>query len=77
MTDLHPLIQLAILIFGPTGAAFVGVKLTLNGTREDVREIKADVKALGGTVTGLDKRVTVIEDRADRHGSPPKRWDEA
>lgn len=48
-------------IFGSSGAAWVGVKVSLNGTRARVLEIHQDVKDLRGDVGGLSNRVTRIE----------------
>ena len=62
MTELHPLIQLAIVLLGPTGAAYVGVRVSLNGTRENVRELKRDVSKLSTDMTDVRERLARIED---------------
>ena len=61
MTELHPLIQLAIVLLGPTGAAYVGVRVSLNGTRENVRELKRDVSKLSTDMTDVRERLARIE----------------
>ena len=42
--------QLLALVLGPSGAAWVGVKMALNGTREQVKDLKGDIKALSKDV---------------------------
>lgn len=63
MPDLHPLIQLAIVLLGPGGAAYVGVRVSLNGTKENVRELKKDVGKLSTDMTDVRERVARIEGR--------------
>lgn len=43
------------LIFGPSGAAFVAVKYSLNGTRDSVRRIEANVKEVSAKVDVLSE----------------------
>lgn len=38
--------EIVVLVFGPTGGAWIGVKSSLNGMRGDIKEIKGDVKEL-------------------------------
>jgi len=57
MDELHPLIQLAVLVLGPTGAVWVSVKASLNGMREDVRELKHDMKDVRERVARLEAGV--------------------
>lgn len=62
-------IQIAVVIgsiVGPAGAAWAGVKVSLNGTRERVKEIQAEVKEHTGQLAKVDTRLTVIEDRSKR-----------
>jgi hypothetical protein len=37
--------------------------LTVSGIREDIREIRSDLKNIVGALNELDKRVSLIEDR--------------
>ena len=53
--------QAIAVILGPAGAAFVGVKVAVNGMREDVREIKGDVKDMRKDVAAHETRLTVLE----------------
>lgn len=53
--------QAIAVILGPAGAAFVGVKVAVNGMREDVREIKGDVKDMRKHVAEHETRLTVLE----------------
>ncbi len=60
------LLQVAALILGPTGAAYVGVRTSLDGVRESVREIKEDVKEINRMVTSNASRIAALEVRATR-----------
>lgn len=63
VTEIHPLIQLAVVVFGSGGAAWYGVRATLNGTRENVRDLKRDVGKLSTDMTDVRERVARIEGR--------------
>lgn len=56
--------------FSSAGAAHVGVKVALNGTRERVKEIAADVRSQGDTLASVDKRLAVMEVIVDRRAHP-------
>lgn len=51
------MIQLAALVLGPTGAVWVSVKASLNGMRDDVRELKHDMKDVRERVARLEAGV--------------------
>jgi hypothetical protein len=36
---------------------------TLSGVREDIREIRSDIKIMRGKIADIDTRLSVIEDR--------------
>jgi hypothetical protein len=55
--------QAVAVIVGPAGAAWIGVKVAVNGMREDVREIKGDVKDLRVTVNQHGERLAVLDSR--------------
>ena len=61
--DAVSLWQVLTLVFGPAGAAWLGVKVSLNGARADIREIKSDVKDLHTEVSRHSERLAVVEDR--------------
>lgn len=63
--DLNPWLALAGIVFGPAGAAWLGVKLSVNGMREDVREIKGDVKELRGEVGKHGERLVKLETKTE------------
>ena len=65
------LLQIAAMIFGPAGAGYMGVKASLNGTREDVREIKKTVTHMNGHLSDTRTRVAVLEERMEHHESSP------
>src|SRR5690606_4952849 len=59
--DLHPLIQLLIVILGPTGAAWAGVRAALNGTRRNVESLTTDVREMRNDLADLRERVAGLE----------------
>lgn len=65
MPELHPLIQLALVVLGPTGAAWVGVRASLNGTRRAVAETRQDVKEIRAVLGQHGDRLTRIETRME------------
>lgn len=71
MADLT-LVELAGMILGPSGGAFLAVKQAFNGVVTDITEIKGDVKALGSKLekqtirqVRLESRQGVVEDAVD------------
>lgn len=63
LTPLEAVVGLAILVFGPAGAAHISVKQTLNGTRETVRRIETKVDGLVTELPIVRERVSVLEAR--------------
>ncbi|HEX6938674.1 MAG TPA: hypothetical protein VF158_04630 [Longimicrobiales bacterium] len=61
MPDLHPLIQLAVVVLGPTGAAWVGVRGALNGTRSNIETLASDVREMRHDLADLRERVAGLE----------------
>lgn len=64
--DAPPIVQLLGILLGPAGAVWVSVRLSLNGTRNDVREIKRHMEKFTDKVGKLETRVAVLEDRNER-----------
>jgi hypothetical protein len=58
------LLLAAGVILGPSGAAFVGVRVALNGVKEDVKEIKKHVREINGTVALHGEKIAVLEERS-------------
>lgn len=58
--------QLIALILGPTGAAYVGVKVALNGTVERVRRTEQKVDAIEGEVSKVRVAVARLQGHNDR-----------
>lgn len=59
-------IQLYIAIGLPTIAVLASLTVSLfqiSGLREDIREIRNDVKAINGSIAHIDNRLNLIEDR--------------
>ena len=54
-------LQAIAIILGPAGAAWLGVKISVNGMRADVREIKADVKEVRGVQVEHGERLATLE----------------
>ena len=61
MNELHPILQLAVLVLGPTGAAWIGVKAALNGVKADVREVKEDLRAFNIALQETRERLARLE----------------
>lgn len=55
------MLQLLGYVIGPAGAAWVAVKVSLNGTRENVKTIMGDVKELRAGQAQHSNRLTAIE----------------
>lgn len=62
--------QLLVLILGPTGGAWVGVKASLNGMRSDVTDIKADVKKLHDGQFQNRERIVAVETKMETLRKP-------
>ena len=58
-------LQLVAYTLGPFGAAWVGVKTSLNGMRSDSKETRADVKEIRSMVSDHATRLAVIESKVD------------
>jgi len=55
------LVKLAGYIIGPAGAAWLGVKHTLNGTVARVQRIEQKVDDLSDNMTGVRERLARLE----------------
>jgi hypothetical protein len=58
--------QLLALVLGPTGAAYVGVKVALNGTVERVRRIEGKLDTVEKDVSGVKVAVARLQGHNDR-----------
>jgi shikimate 5-dehydrogenase len=63
MNDIHPLIQLAVVVLGSGGTSWAAVRATLNGTRENVRDLKQDVSRISDNMADVRERLARIEGR--------------
>jgi hypothetical protein len=62
-------LQLYLVIGFPTLAVIASLTVSLfqiSGIREDIREIRNDLKIIVGKLADLDTRVSVIEERLSR-----------
>lgn len=71
LTGVQAVVALLAMVAGPGGAAWIAVKVSLNGARQDIRDIKASVGSLNEkqsatavSVARLEERVGNLEDRA-------------
>lgn len=48
------------MILGPAGSAYVGLKVAVNGMREDVKELKEDSKGMRDDIGKLKEDVAFI-----------------
>jgi hypothetical protein len=59
------ILLLAVIVLGPAGAAYVGVKASLNGfkafTMDKLTIICSDVKELNGKVVNNEKDIAVLK----------------
>lgn len=61
MDSIPPIVTIVLGIIGPTGAAWVGVRVALNGTREAVRGLHRDMRELRDDVQDVRERVARLE----------------
>lgn len=65
MNDMTPLLSEGIKILATVAAAYGSVKATLNGARQDITEIKGDVKEIRGTLVEHGEAIAVLKERRD------------
>lgn len=65
MGDIPVWVSFMTIILGPTGAAWVGVRTALNGTRERVRKIDEVTSHMGREMTDVRVRVAKIEGKLE------------
>lgn len=68
------IVELVGILIGPSGAAWLAVKQSLNGTKKRVEDIQTTVNTLTTTVEGtktrvdqIDRAMTTITLRLDAH----------
>lgn len=59
--ELHPIIEVVLVIAGPTGAAWAGVRAALNGTKKNVEHLTTDVREMRHDLADLRERVAGVE----------------
>ena len=59
--ELHPIIEAVLVIAGPTGAAWAGVRAGLNGTRAHVEDLTADMREVRRDLSDVRERVARVE----------------
>ena len=62
MSNLQLYFAIGLPCFTILASLIVNI-LTVSGIREDIREIRSDLKNIVGALNELDKRVSLIEDR--------------
>ena len=59
--ELHPFIELVLMIAGPTGAAWAGVRAGLNSTRQHVKDLTAEMREVRRDLSDVRERVARVE----------------
>lgn len=77
LSDMQVLLGLVLLVAGPGGAAWIAVKVSLNGTRDDVKEIRQTVQRTESKVSVLSETTARLEERTDDHGRRIGRLEDA
>ena len=67
LTGTQALIAVAVLIAGPGGAAWVAVRVGLNGARQDIRDIKASSGRLERDMNTTARTVERLDERSSDH----------
>lgn len=67
MNEYTPLLGEGLKLLVTIAAAWGSVKASLNGARKDIAEIKVDVKGISTAMSNHHARISVLEDRSDRH----------
>lgn len=58
--DLDHIIRFAGLVVAPSGAAWAGVRLALNGIRKDLRDIRTEFKVVDSRVQATREEMAEI-----------------
>ena len=67
MSDTQFILALLGMIAGPGGAAWVAVKVSLNGARQDIRDIKAAVQEADGKLESQGRHIAEVRQRVTDH----------
>lgn len=67
LSDMQMVLGLVLLIAGPGGAAWVAVKVGLNGARQDISDTKATVGRMENKVNGNSETLARVEQRTHDH----------
>lgn len=59
--ELHPIVEVVLVIAGPTGAAWAGVRAGLNGTRQHVKDLTAEMREVRRELSDVRERVARVE----------------
>jgi len=62
---------LLAIVGGPTSAAWIGVRIGMNGMKQDIQELKADNKTGSSQRGKMSERLAVIETKL---GNVPGLW---
>lgn len=65
MSNLQIVVGLAVLVLGPGGAAWVAVRVGLNGARQDIRDTKATCERMDTKLGQQGERIARVETRLD------------
>lgn len=67
LTEAQAVLALLLLIAGPGGAAWVAVRLGLNGARQDIRDIKNSAGRMEDRLGKTSEGVARLEERTGDH----------
>ena len=59
------MLQLAAMVLAPGGAAWVGVRVSVNGMREDIKGIKRDVSETRKDLSKHGERIATLEAKSE------------
>lgn len=77
LTGAQVVLGLLVLVLGPGGAAWVATKVSLNGARQDIREIKGTTGRMEGKVNATAETVARLEERTTNHEQRITRLEDA
>lgn len=77
LTGAQALVAVVVLLAGPGGAAWVAVKVGLNGARQDIRDTKATCDRVDKTLNETARTVARLEERSEDHGRRILRLEDA
>ena len=63
--EIHPFVQIAGVVLGPAGAAWLGVKMSLNGLKQRVASMEGKLDSLADSHGIIRERLARVETKID------------